>query len=235
MAEQSIPVITIDGPGGSGKGTIAQRVAQHLGWNLLDSGALYRLLGLAAQRHGLALDNEAALATLAAHLDIEFAASATGEPAVILEGEDVSQLIRSEASGAVASQIAVLPAVRTGLLARQRAFREGPGLVADGRDMGSVVFPDALLKVFLTASPDARAKRRYKQLKEKGMDANLSALLRDIAERDARDASRTVAPLQPAADAIVLDSTELSVDAVVQTVLEYLARRRADNTAAARR
>lgn len=235
MAEQSIPVITIDGPGGSGKGTIAQRVAQHLGWNLLDSGALYRLLGLAAQRHGLALDNEAALATLAAHLDIEFAASDTGEPAVILEGEDVRQLIRSEASGAVASQIAVLPAVRTGLLARQRAFREGPGLVADGRDMGSVVFPDALLKVFLTASPDARAKRRYKQLKEKGMDANLSALLRDIAERDARDASRTVAPLQPAADAIVLDSTELSVDAVVQTVLEYLARRRADNTAAARR
>ncbi|MHB8472360.1 MAG: (d)CMP kinase [Gammaproteobacteria bacterium] len=235
MAEQSIPVITIDGPGGSGKGTIAQRVAQHLGWNLLDSGALYRLLGLAAQRHGLALDNEAALATLAAHLDIEFAASDTGEPVVLLEGENVSQLIRSEASGAVASQIAVLPAVRTGLLARQRAFREGPGLVADGRDMGSVVFPDALLKVFLTASPDARAKRRYKQLKEKGMDANLSALLRDIAERDARDASRTVAPLQPAADAIVLDSTELSVDAVVQTVLGYLARRRADNTAAVRR
>lgn len=231
----AVPVITIDGPGGSGKGTIAQRVAQELGWNLLDSGALYRLLGLAAQRHGLALDNEAALATLAEHLDIEFAARAVGETVVILEGEDVSSTIRSEASGAVASQIAVLPAVRAGLLARQHAFREAPGLVADGRDMGSVVFPDAFLKVFLTATPEARAERRYKQLKEKGMDANLPALLQDIAERDARDASRSVAPLKPAADAVVLDSTDMSIDAVVQSILKQVTQRRAETTAAARK
>jgi len=221
----TIPVITIDGPGGSGKGTIAHRAAQQLGWHLLDSGALYRLLGLAAQRHGLDLSNEAALATLAEHLDIEFVADDLGETQVILEGEEVTRQIRSEASGAVASQIAVLPAVRAGLLARQHAFRNPPGLVADGRDMGSVVFPDALLKVFLTATPEARAERRYKQLMEKGMDANLVALLRDITERDARDASRSVAPLKPAADAIVLDSTDMSIDAVVQFVLEELSHR----------
>ena len=221
----AIPVITIDGPGGSGKGTIARLVAQRLGWHLLDSGALYRVLAQAAQRHGLALDNEAALATLAEHLDIEFEAAEHGDSRVILEGEDVTLAIRSEAAGAAASQVAVLPAVRTGLLARQRAFRSAPGLVADGRDMGSVVFPDAILKVFLTASPEARAERRYKQLKEKGMGANLSALLRDIAERDARDASRSVAPLKPAADAVVVDSTDLSIDAVVQQVLEQVAQR----------
>ena len=231
----TVPVITIDGPGGSGKGTIAQRVAQQLGWNLLDSGALYRLLGLAAQRHGLPLDNESALATLAEHLDIEFAANDAGEAAVILEGEDVSGAIRSEASGAVASQIAVLPAVRAGLLARQHAFCEAPGLVADGRDMGSVVFPDAFLKVFLTATPEARAERRYKQLKEKGMDANLPALLQDIAERDARDASRSVAPLKPAADAVVLDSTDMSIDAVVQSILKLVTQRRADTTVVVRK
>lgn len=220
-----IPVLTIDGPGGSGKGTIAQRAAQQLGWHLLDSGALYRLLGLAAQRHGLDLANEAALATLAEHLDIEFVAIDQGETQVLLEGEEVTRQIRSEASGAVASQIAVLPAVRAGLLARQHAFRNPPGLVADGRDMGSVVFPDALLKVFLTATPEIRAERRYKQLIEKGMSANLSALLRDITERDARDASRSVAPLKPAADAIVLDSTDMSIDAVVQFVLAALSQR----------
>ncbi len=223
----AVPVVTIDGPGGSGKGTIAQRVAQQQGWHLLDSGALYRLLGLAAQIHGLDLANETGLTMLAKHLDIEFVAGDSGEPQVILEGDEVTRQIRSEACGAIASQIAVLPAVRAGLLARQHAFRIPPGLVADGRDMGSVVFPDALLKVFLTAAPEARAERRYKQLMEKGMDANLVALLRDITERDARDASRSVAPLKPAADAIVLDSTNMSIDAVVQFVLEALAQRHA--------
>jgi cytidylate kinase len=212
-------VIAIDGPSGSGKGAVGRLVARTLGWHLLDSGALYRLVGLAAQNRGIGLDNGAALATLAARLDADFDTETAGETRILLDGADVTDLIRSETAGEAASQVAVIPEVRTGLLARQRDFRRPPGLVADGRDMGSVVFPDARLKVFLTASPEARAIRRYKQLKEKGMDASLSNLSEDIAKRDARDATRSIAPLRPADGALILDSTDLNLEQVVETVL----------------
>jgi|TARA_R110001592_G_scaffold212528_2_gene464918 cytidylate kinase len=215
-----VPVIAIDGPSGSGKGTIAHRVASRLGFHVLDSGALYRLLGAAAKRHAVSIENEAALEVLAAHLDVQFTVDAQGEAVILLEGEDVSREIRTEEAGRVASQVAVLPKVRNALLARQQAFRESPGLVADGRDMGTVVFPNADLKIFLTASAEARAERRYKQLLENGFGASLAALIDDIRARDTRDTERSIAPLKPADGALVLDSTDLGIDAVVQRVFD---------------
>jgi len=211
---QPVPVIAIDGPSASGKGTVAQRVARVLGFHFLDSGAMYRLLGLAAAKRGIALDAESQLAHLAVQIEIRF----EGET-IWLDGAKVGDELRSEEAGAAASKVAALPQVRAALLERQRAFRRAPGLVADGRDMGSVVFPDAALKIFLTASAGARAERRYKQLKEKGMDANITALLQDIQARDERDTQRSTAPLQQAPGAILLDTTALNIEQAVQEVL----------------
>lgn len=219
--QKDTPVICIDGPSGSGKGTIAQKVAQKLGWNLLDSGALYRLLALSAQNHGVEFSNEEALKVLAEHMDVQFKATEEGEDtAIILEGELVTNDIRTEAVGRAASQVAALPQVRQALLKRQHAFKEAPGLVADGRDMGTVVFTEAPVKIFLTASAEERAQRRYKQLKEKGFDASLGALVEEIQARDDRDMNRAVAPLKPADDAMVIDSTDLTIEEVYQSVLE---------------
>lgn len=220
------PVITIDGPSGSGKGTVAGLLAKKLGWNLLDSGALYRLLAFAAGNHGVDLTNEEAMKLLAAHLDVQFIAAGDGRgQRIILEGDEVTDLIRNEQVGAGASLVASLPAVRDALLQRQQAFQELPGLIADGRDMGTVVFPDAPLKVFLTASAEERARRRYLQLKAKGDDVNLASLLDEIQARDERDTQRAVAPLKPAADAIKLDSTELSIEQVLERILSEVANR----------
>lgn len=210
-----VPVIAIDGPSASGKGTVARRVAERLGFHFLDSGAIYRLAALAALRAGMDLDDAAALAALAGTLDIRFA----GEE-ILLGGERVTDAIRTEECGNAASRVAACPGVRSALLERQRAFRKAPGLVADGRDMGTVVFPDARAKVFLEASPEERASRRYKQLKRKGLHASLPELLREVAERDARDRGRSVSPLRAADDAVVVDTTSMSVDAVVARVLE---------------
>jgi cytidylate kinase len=225
MASESIPVLAVDGPSGSGKGTISARVARELGWHLLDSGALYRLVALAAQSHRIPLDHAEDLETLAAHLDAEFEASGEGGTRILLEGENVTDTIRTEKCGDAASQVAALPPVRQALLERQRAFQAPPGLVADGRDMGTVVFPHATLKVFLTASAEERAKRRHKQLKEKGLSVSLSDLSKEIAERDRRDASRPVAPLKPAQGAVLVDTTDMSIDQVVQRVLELIRER----------
>lgn len=220
MNQQQAAVVTIDGPGGAGKGTISHLVASRLGWHMLDSGALYRLVALAAQRHGLAWDNEPGLVALAGHLDVQFVSDASGlESRVVLEGEDVSDAIRTEECGAGASRVAVLPGVRAALLERQRAFREPPGLVADGRDMGTVIFPDAPLKIFLTASLQERATRRYKQLKQKGIDVNFATLLDEITARDVRDSQRAAAPLKPAPDAVMVDTSALSIEDVVAQVL----------------
>jgi cytidylate kinase len=216
-----IPVITIDGPSGAGKGTAARLVAEHLGWQLLDSGAIYRVLAVATQYHHLPIDDEEALIPIAAHLDVQFQISNDGESRIILEGEDVTNSIRSEEIGALASKVAAFPRVREALLRRQRAFKVGPGLVADGRDMGTVVFNDAPVKVFLTASAEERAERRYNQLKEKGFDVRIGRLLDDIRQRDERDQNRKVAPLMPAEDALVLDSTEFSIDEVVSKILSF--------------
>lgn len=220
-----VPVITIDGPSGSGKGTIAGRLANQLGWALLDSGALYRLLACCAEQHGVAWADEPALARLAEHLDVQFIAEAGREQRILLEGKDATDRIRNEQVGAGASQVAALPAVRAALLQRQRAFLQAPGLIADGRDMGTVVFPQAALKVFLTASAEERARRRFKQLKVKGDDVSLGSLLEEIRARDERDTQRSVAPLKPAADAIVLDSTELSIEQVLARILSEAAAR----------
>jgi cytidylate kinase len=216
-----VPVLTIDGPSGSGKGTIARRVAKDLGWHLLDSGALYRLVGLAAERRGKTGDSDEMIAKIAAGLDIRFQSSQNGEESVLLDGEDVTRAIRTEECGRLASAVAVLPAVRDALQGVQLSFRKAPGLVADGRDMGTHVFPDARLKVYLTASAEERAKRRYKQLKDKGIGVSLAALSRDIEDRDRRDTERMLAPLRPADDARVLDSSKLTIDDVTRTVLDW--------------
>jgi cytidylate kinase len=216
---KSVPVIAIDGPSGSGKGTVSRRVAAALGYHFLDSGALYRLVALAGIRAALDPQDSAGHARLAEGMDVEFGSDGSGEQIVRLGGVDVTAELRSEEAASAASRVAAMPAVRSALFARQRRFARSPGLVADGRDMGSVVFPDAPLKIFLTATPAERARRRHKQLKEKGLDVSLAALSRDIAERDERDASRPVAPLKAAADAIHLDSTGLMVDAVVAEIL----------------
>ncbi len=224
MTDEKAPVITVDGPSGSGKGTVSQRVARALGWRLLDSGALYRVLALAARRRGLALDDEPVLAALAGALDVAFE-ERPGEEGVrvLLGGEDVTGELRTEACGEAASRVAALPAVREALLGRQRAFRVPPGLVADGRDMGTVVFPDAPLKIYLTASADERARRRWRQLRAQGVEADLAALYREIAARDARDASRKASPLRPAADAVQIDTTGIGIEEVVARVLALAA------------
>jgi cytidylate kinase len=217
------PVITIDGPSGSGKGTISRAVARALGWHFLDSGALYRAVGVAAMRSGVNLNDAEALADLALTSDISFEDRIDVEPRIWLYEDDITDAIRTEEAGQSASVVAALSPVRAALLDKQRRFRALPGLVADGRDMGTVVFPDAELKVFLTASAEERARRRHKQLKEKGVKASLAGLLREIEARDLRDTTRTVAPLVPAQDAHQLDSTVQSIESVVATVLEWAA------------
>ncbi len=225
MTQQNIPLITIDGPSGSGKGTIATLIANHLGYHLLDSGAIYRVLSLEAKKHALSMDDTLALADLAKKLDVIFSVDALkNKQLILLEGEDVTQAIRTEQVGANASKIAAQPLVREALLARQRAFLTLPGLVADGRDMGTVVFPNAQLKFFLTASAEERAKRRYMQLKAAGENVKLESLIDEIKARDERDTNRAIAPLKPAADAIILDSTATSIEQVLDSVLKEVAK-----------
>lgn len=219
--QESVPVIAIDGPSGAGKGTVARIVADQLGWHLLDSGAIYRVLAVATQHHHVNLEEEEPLIPMAAHLDVQFEISSQGESKVILEGEDVTNTIRTEEIGVLASKVAAFPRVREALLRRQRAFSVTPGLVADGRDMGTVVFANAPVKVFLTASAEERAERRFNQLKEKGVDVKIGRLLDDIRQRDERDSSRKVAPLVPAEDALIVDSTDLSIQEVVNKVLSF--------------
>ncbi|BBO27886.1 MAG: (d)CMP kinase [Pseudomonadota bacterium] len=215
------PVVTVDGPSGAGKGTLSALLAEKLNWHLLDSGAIYRVLAVAAMHHDLPIDDEAAIVPLASGLDVSFETE-NNQRRVVLEGEDVTDDIRTEEVGAVASQIASLARVREALLRRQRAFQETPGLIADGRDMGTVVFPDAVVKLFLTASAEARAERRYTQLKDKGMDVNIARLLTDIKARDERDSQRSVAPLVPAEDAVIIDSTDLDINQVFDSAMEII-------------
>jgi cytidylate kinase len=213
------PVITVDGPSGAGKGTLCQMLAAKLNWALLDSGALYRVTALAAKQHAVAMDNEAGLEAIAAHLDVQFKVSAEQAGVqVILESQNVTSDLRTEETGAIASQVAAVNVVRDALLERQRAFQQSSGLIADGRDMGTVVFPNAELKVYLTASAEERGERRYKQLLESGNNASLARIIEDIKARDDRDMNRTVAPLKPAEDAIIIDSTSMSINAVFEKV-----------------
>ena len=223
MIEQanSIPVLAVDGPGGSGKGTICREVAAAMGWHLLDSGALYRAVAVYAERRGVLLDDADALAALAGVLPVEFEPE-EDDTRVILDGQDVTRELRAETTGDRASRVAAIPAVRSALVQRQRDFRQSPGLVADGRDMGTVIFPDATAKVFLTASPRERARRRYKQLVEKGIDANIDRLYDEIVERDRRDEQRPVAPLRPAEEARIIDTTTMSIPEVVEEVVSFL-------------
>lgn len=220
--DQSVPVLTIDGPSGSGKGTISRAVAQRLGWHYLDSGALYRAVGVAAGWADEDFSDHVALMRRAFDTHIEFRTSGAGEPRVIVDGVDATDELRTETAGAAASAIAALPEVRAALFEKQRAFRRAPGLVADGRDMGTVIFPDAQYKVFLTASAEERAERRYNQLKQKGLEVNIDGLLREILARDARDAQRAVAPLKPAFDAVIVDTTGVGIDDTVSRVLALL-------------
>ncbi len=220
---ENFPVITVDGPAGSGKGTITERVASHLGWNILDSGALYRLVGLAAIREEVDFTDEEQLAKIAETLDVSFIPNGDGVD-VILNGDNVSALIRNEECGSCASKVAAISGVRSALLERQRRFSSPNGLVADGRDMGTVIFPDAKVKIFLTASAQIRAKRRLNQLKKQGVDANLASLIQDIEERDKRDTTRKVAPLMAAVDAIIIDTGTFSIDEVVSQVMKTVGK-----------
>ncbi|ANQ17470.1 MULTISPECIES: (d)CMP kinase [Vibrio] len=226
MSSQT-PVVTVDGPSGAGKGTLCMLLAKKLGFQLLDSGAIYRVLALAAIHHGVDTESEDALVPLATHLDVQFIAEGDLVK-VILEGEDVSGELRKEETGMAASKVAALPRVREALLRRQRAFETAPGLVADGRDMGTVVFPQAQAKIFLDASAEERANRRLKQLQDKGLDVRFADLLSEIQERDDRDRNRPVAPLRPAEDALVLDSTSMTIDEVVEKALQYIESKRVE-------
>ncbi len=220
MSTSIIPVITVDGPSGVGKGTISHLLAQHYGWHFLDSGALYRLLALAAVRGGIALDDTQRVTELARHLDVEFLADTAGNERILLNKQDVTSDIRTEQAGNNASRVAVIPEVREALLQRQRDFAQPPGLIADGRDMGTTVFPDAAVKIFLTASAQVRAERRYKQLKEKGFSASLTDLVNEIAERDRRDSTRSSSPLKAADDAVQIDTSSLDIAEVFQQVID---------------
>ena len=222
MSEQ-VPVVAIDGPVGSGKGTIARRVARALGYRLLDSGALYRLTALSAAKQEVDLGDVDEVARVARGLNVRFDSHSDGSERIWLDDDEITLEVRKETTGEMASVVAVIPAVREALLERQRAFQQAPGLVADGRDMGSLVFPSAAVKIFLTASAEERAVRRHKQLKGKGIDVSLAALSRDIEDRDRRDSERSVAPLRPAEDARILDSSGQSIEAVTQTVLDWVA------------
>ncbi|MEL6208942.1 MAG: (d)CMP kinase [Pseudomonadota bacterium] len=222
LVPPEVRILTIDGPSGAGKGTVARRVAAHFGWQLLDSGALYRLTALAAERAGVALDDVPALVALVGTSDMRFSSTEQGEERVLLNGDEVTADIRTETCGDRASRVAAIPEVREALVAKQRAFAAPPGLVADGRDMGTVIFPEADVKVFLTASAEERAQRRHNQLREKGIGVTFAALCEDIRRRDERDAGRAVAPLKPATDAKTLDTTSLSIDEVVAIIVELV-------------
>lgn len=226
MVESPVAVLAVDGPSGSGKGTVCRMLSTRLGWHLLDSGALYRLTAVAGSRARLDADDRAGHAAVAIRMAVVFAVTAQGDERIVLDGQEVTGLVRAEQTGQGASRVAAWSEVRAALLARQRSFAEPPGLVADGRDMGTVVFPAAPLKIFLTATPDERARRRYNQLKDKGSAVSLATLSREIAERDLRDSTRSVAPLRPASDAFVIDSTGVAVEAIIERVIE-LGRARA--------